>query len=968
MRAALTFIARSRARSRRSSPSEAPRSIEGGDVVLVDIREPHEYEEAHIAGAKQVPRSYLGDAIEAVVARPLDAGDPLLRLRQPLGASGASTLARSSATRTSPRWPAGSRCGRTAACRSSVPRTLTPEQRERYSRHMLLPEVGVEGQQKLLDAKVLLLGAGGLGSPTALYLAAAGVGTLGIVDDDVVDASNLQRQVIHNTERIGMPKVESAEDGDRGAQPRREGRRAPDAASTPTTSSRSSRDYDVIVDGVDNFPTRYLLNDASVRLQQAGRLGLDPRLRRPDLDLHALRGPLLPLPLPDAAAGRAGAVLRRQRRARRAARDMGLLQATEVIKLVLGVGEPLIGRLLLYDALGTRRSPSSRSAATPSARSAGANRRRSPTRSWACSPTTRPSAPASRLVGSSRQTDGDRSRSRRSCARPTGGETRGRAPTAATSARCCAELAEAHPATREPAVRRRGRAQPLRQRLPQRRGRARARRARHGRRRRRHVRDPAGHGRRLKPGIAPYKRPAASLYFRKYGTSLLESRPCGGRYDDIVEAIGNTPLVELPRLSPEAGRAHLGQARVAQPDRLGQGPRRQGDDRGRRGAAALIEPGQTILEPTSGNTGIALAMICRRKGYPLKVVMPDNVTAGAHPAAAACTAPRSSTRRAPRAPTAPSRWRSRWPRRTPRYYMPYQYGNEANPRAHYNGTARRDPRGARRGRRVRRRPRHRRHADGQRPPPQGGRPGDARSSPPSRCRASSSRACARSTTASSRRSSTSRCSTARSSSPTATRSSGRASCSTRRASSPASRRARSPRRPPHRRGARRGQRRLHRLRRRLEVPLLGRLHAAGRRARRTSTPPSGGRPSVKVPQQMRPDRGDGRARPRGRAERVLRPGRRRCGRKRTSVHRAANAAASPLRYEIDPRSRSELMNRIEAGGQGAAGDLPLAHEERGLSVPDRRQPGDQLARNRSTSSSLADRPISPMCRLSTSPT
>ena len=168
-----------------------------------------------------------------------------------------------------------------------VPRTLTPEQRERYSRHMLVPEIGIEGQQKLLDAKVLLLGAGGLGSPTALYLAAAGVGTLGIVDDDVVDLSNLQRQVIHSTEHVGTPKVDSAEAAIHALNPDVK------VVKYPVRIDSSNiveiiEDYDVIVDGVDNFPTRYLLNDATVRTEDPGRLGLDPRLRRPAVGVQAL--------------------------------------------------------------------------------------------------------------------------------------------------------------------------------------------------------------------------------------------------------------------------------------------------------------------------------------------------------------------------------------------------------------------------------------------------------------------------------------------------------------------------------------------------------------------------------------------------------------------------------------------------------------------------------------------------------
>jgi molybdopterin/thiamine biosynthesis adenylyltransferase len=213
-----------------------------------------------------------------------------------------------------------------------------------------MSEIGVEGQQKLLDAKVLLLGAGGLGSPTALYLAAAGVGTLGIVDDDEVDLSNLQRQVIHTNDRIGVAKVDSAEETIRALNP---------DVQVVKYQTRIGADnimeildgYDIVVDGVDNFPTRYLLNDASVRLQvpvvSASILGFDGQLSV----FKPYDGPcyrcLFPQPPPADLAPSCGAngvlgVL---------PGTMGLLQATEVVKLILGIGEPAIGRLLLYDAL-----------------------------------------------------------------------------------------------------------------------------------------------------------------------------------------------------------------------------------------------------------------------------------------------------------------------------------------------------------------------------------------------------------------------------------------------------------------------------------------------------------------------------------------------------------------------------------------------------------------------------------------
>jgi len=231
-----------------------------------------------------------------------------------------------------------------------IPFQYTDAQRIRYSRHMLLPEVGPEGQQKLLQAKVLLLGAGGLGAPTALYLAAAGIGTIGIVDDDIVDASNLQRQVIHSTKTIGEPKVESAKQTINDLNP---------DVNVVTYNTRLNadnildiiKDYDIVVDGVDNFPTRYLLNDASVRLKipvvSASILSFDGQLTI----FKPYEGPcyrcLYPVPPPAELAPSCGengvlGVL---------PGTMGLLQATEVLKLILGIGEPLVGRLMLYDAL-----------------------------------------------------------------------------------------------------------------------------------------------------------------------------------------------------------------------------------------------------------------------------------------------------------------------------------------------------------------------------------------------------------------------------------------------------------------------------------------------------------------------------------------------------------------------------------------------------------------------------------------
>ena len=202
-----------------------------------------------------------------------------------------------------------------------MPRVLSPEQRSRYSRHLLIPEVGEEGQQRLLDARVLLIGAGGLGSPASLYLAAAGVGTLGIVDADVVDESNLQRQIVHSTDRLGEPKVASAK--------RTLEALNPDVRVVPFEERLTSENvdriladgWDVIVDGADNFPTRYLVNDASVWSGIPVVHGSIFRFEGQVTVFHPGRRAVLPLPLPAAAAARARAELRRGRRARRPARD-----------------------------------------------------------------------------------------------------------------------------------------------------------------------------------------------------------------------------------------------------------------------------------------------------------------------------------------------------------------------------------------------------------------------------------------------------------------------------------------------------------------------------------------------------------------------------------------------------------------------------------------------------------------------
>jgi molybdopterin/thiamine biosynthesis adenylyltransferase/rhodanese-related sulfurtransferase len=321
-------------------------------AVVVDVREPEEWAAGHVPGAKHVPKSYLESRIEGIV--PDRSQHVILYCASGNRSAWATrTLVDDLGYERVESMTGGLTLWKDRGYEVEVPRTLTAEQRERYSRHLLLPEVGVEGQQKLLDAKVLLLGAGGLGSPAALYLAAAGVGTLGIVDNDEVDLSNLQRQVIHSSERIGVPKVDSAEQTIKALNPDVAVEKYPVRLGAENIMEILPG-YDVVVDGLDNFPTRYLLNDASVRLQipvvSAAILGFEGQLSV----FKPYDGPcyrcLFPVPPPAELAPSCGAngvlgVL---------PGTMGLLQATEVVKLILGEGEPLIGRLMMYDALAAR--------------------------------------------------------------------------------------------------------------------------------------------------------------------------------------------------------------------------------------------------------------------------------------------------------------------------------------------------------------------------------------------------------------------------------------------------------------------------------------------------------------------------------------------------------------------------------------------------------------------------------------
>ncbi len=321
---------------------------EDQDFVLVDVREKNEWSEGHIPGAIHVPRGYLELQIEEAVpdkskkvvlycaggVRSLMAGNTL----QQMGYEDVVSMAGGFG-----QWKA-------SGYNFVQPRTMSDAQAKRYSRHILIPEVGEQGQFKLLDSRVLLIGAGGLGSPAAYYLAAAGVGTLGIIDADVVDDSNLQRQILHNTARIGQYKAESARQTLTELNPDVKVNTYIERLDEENVH-RIIADYDVIVDGTDNFPTRYLLNDAAILANKPVVHGSVFRFEGQLTIFKPYDGPcyrcLYPEPPPPALApscAEAGVlgVL---------PGIIGLLQATETIKLLLNLGDPLVGRLLTYDAL-----------------------------------------------------------------------------------------------------------------------------------------------------------------------------------------------------------------------------------------------------------------------------------------------------------------------------------------------------------------------------------------------------------------------------------------------------------------------------------------------------------------------------------------------------------------------------------------------------------------------------------------
>jgi adenylyltransferase/sulfurtransferase len=328
--------------------SRARELLEDGAAAL-DVRERDEWEEGHIPGAVHIPRGSLEGRIESKVP---DRSQAVV-----VYCSGGSRSAFAAKTLEELGYEhvlslAG---GFTDWKRNGFPfeqpQTLDDAKRRRYSRHILIPEVGEEGQQKLLDSRVLLIGAGGLGSPAGLYLAAAGIGTIGIVDDDAVDETNLQRQIVHSTERLGDPKAESAKRTIEALNPDVTVKVFKERLTSDNVDRILGEGWDVIVDGADNFPTRYLLNDASVWHGIPVVHGSIYRFEGQVTVFKPHEGPcyrcLFPQPpppelAPSCAEGGVLGVL---------PGVIGSLQTNEALKLALGIGEPLIGRLLMFDAL-----------------------------------------------------------------------------------------------------------------------------------------------------------------------------------------------------------------------------------------------------------------------------------------------------------------------------------------------------------------------------------------------------------------------------------------------------------------------------------------------------------------------------------------------------------------------------------------------------------------------------------------
>jgi len=320
----------------------------GKQVHLIDVREKEEYREGHLPGAVSVPRGFLEMQIEEKV--PDRDAEVIAYCQGGTRSLIAGKILKDMGYRNVVSMTGGFGAWKGGGNQWTADRQFSQDQLQRYSRHFLLPEVGEAGQAKLLDAKVLLIGAGGLGSPTAYYLAAAGIGTIGIVDDDTVDRSNLQRQILHNEERVGMPKVESAKLTLQGLNPDVKVIGYQERVNSENIM-RLIKDYDIVVDGCDNFPTRYLVNDACVFANKPNVHGSIFQFEGQATVFHPHVGPcyrcLFPEPPPPGAApscAEAGVlgVLPGL---------VGCVQAVETVKLVLGIGNPLVGRLLHFDTL-----------------------------------------------------------------------------------------------------------------------------------------------------------------------------------------------------------------------------------------------------------------------------------------------------------------------------------------------------------------------------------------------------------------------------------------------------------------------------------------------------------------------------------------------------------------------------------------------------------------------------------------
>ena len=618
---------------------------DGGDAPLfVDVRPRDEWDEGHLPGALHLPRNNLESRVEALIP---DRSRELVvycesGTRSAFAAKSLQELGYTNAVNLSDGFAGWKRNGYDFV----TPAALTPAQRARYSRHLLIPEVGEEGQQRLLQSRILLIGAGGLGSPASLYLAAAGVGTIGIIDADVVDDSNLQRQIVHSTERLGEPKVESAKRTIEALNP--------DVTVVPFQERLDSENverilahgWDVILDGTDNFPTRYLVNDASVWHGIPVVHGSIYRFEGQVTVFHPGNGPCYRCLYPVAAAARAGAELRRGRRPGRPARHRRL-----------AAGE----RGAQADA---RRGRDARRPAAPLRRAPHHLRRGR-------------DSPEPRVPGVRRPPDDHRvHRLRRVLPRDSGarvvtvvripptlrGEVGGARQVEAsgeTVRDVLEDLVERHPALGNQILTNGGIAPFVNVYLGG-----------------EDVRTMDGLDTTVPDGETLILLPAMA------GGSSQPWTPAVAR--SLLDLVGQTPLVELPRISPKESVTIYAKLE-------GQNPTGSIKDRVAKSmieaaeASGELEPGRALLEPTSGNTGISLALVAALKGYPLTCVLPENATEERKRllrlyGADIVHSPASE------GSNGAVRLALEMAEADPRWFVPFQYANEANPRAHYEGT------------------------------------------------------------------------------------------------------------------------------------------------------------------------------------------------------------------------------------------------------------------------------------------